>query len=185
MKTRVKIIISLAIFGVVALAIAIAATLFSFRAYQAFNKEALVGAVVCERVSRYSQEYWLTYTPLQKRDRPTSTTFVIKGEQWTFGGDMLKWSPYLNIFGLHTLHKPTRIAGRYLTEADEKERPRTVYDINGGTDRRWLFLYRYGRFIPFVEAVYGNSAYVFCEDNAKFNIYVTTSGYIIKKAKDK
>ena len=55
--------------------------------------------------------------------------------------------------------------------------------LNGGTDKAWLFLYKYGRLIPFVEAVYGNSAYVFCEDNAKFDIYVTTSGYIIKKAK--
>ena len=87
------------------------------------------------------------------------------------------------MFGLHTLHKPTRISGRYLTEADEKERPRTAYDINGGTDKAWLFLYKLGRYSPLVEAVYGNSAYVFCEDNAKFDIYVTTSGYIIKKAK--
>ena len=94
---------------------------------------------------------------------------------------ILKWSPKINIIGVHTLHKITRLRGRYLTVEKELHMPSSVYEINFGTDSLWLLLYKYQRFFPFVEAVYGNSAYTFPDAKSQFLIYVTTSGYIIKK----
>ena len=62
--------------------------------------------------------------------------------------------------------------------------PRSAYDLNGGTDFLWRWLYRYGRWIPFVEAVYGNAAYTMAQPGAQWGIYVTLSGYLVKPLKN-
>ena len=102
------------------------------------------------------------------------------GDQWMIGGEILKWHPWLNGVGFKNCHRLTRINSRYLKTEDELARPKSVYELNGGTTPLWRFLYRFGRWIPFVEAVYGNAAYVAAEPGSQWGVYVTLSGYLIK-----
>jgi hypothetical protein len=70
-----------------------------------------------------------------------------------------------------------------MTAADELKRPRSAYDLNGGTDFLWRWLYRFGGRLPLVEAVYGNAAYTFAEPGTQWGVYVTLSGYLVKPLK--
>jgi len=67
---------------------------------------------------------------------------------------------------------------------DENIKQHTAYDINGGTDEIWLYLYENSSRFPFVKAVYGNSVYAFPSGDDFYEVYVTTSGYSIEKIKD-
>ena len=111
--------------------------------------------------------------------------FELKGDQWTVEGHILKWNDGLNVLGVHTGYKMTRIGSRYLRAEDERARERTAYDIaeprwNGV----WRWLYRHASSLPFVKAVYGNTAYTFPSDEIVWNVYVSTSGFFIMKGKD-
>ena len=109
--------------------------------------------------------------------------FPLVGDQWAIGGEILKWDPWVNLFGIKNCHRLTRIQSRYLKAEAEMQQPRAAYDINGGVNRWWLFLYRWGRWIPLVEAVYGNAAYTLAQPGSRFGVYVTLSGYLVKPLK--
>jgi len=102
------------------------------------------------------------------------------GDQWTIGGDILKWEPWAQLIGLKSCHKLTRLHSRYLKAESEMTGPGSAYDLNGGTDALWLWLYRFGTQLPVVEAVYGNAAYCMAQPGSRWGVYVTLSGYLIK-----
>lgn len=154
---------------------------FNLRAYASFNRQELVAVAVCKVAPDKIYDMVLEIKWIKNKKVVKQEKFYLKGNQWMVEGNILKWSPKVNLLGLHTLHKIIRLRGRYLTVEKELRLPASVYEINFGTDALWLLLYKYQRFFPFVEAVYGNSAYTFPDAKSQFLIYVTTSGYIIKK----
>ncbi len=146
--------------------------LFGLRSYQVFTREELVAVVRCEAAPAGSGYPFVLSIAQQ--------SLPLQGDQWAIGGDFLKWYPWVNWIGIKNCHKLTRLSSRYLKAEEELNRPRTAYDLNGGTDLLWRCLYRVGQWIPFVEAVYGNSAYTFATPGASWGVYVTLSGYLVK-----
>ncbi|MBI3615797.1 MAG: hypothetical protein HY211_04680 [Candidatus Omnitrophica bacterium] len=170
-------------FWIVACAIALGALglLLGLRSYQVFTQEELVAVVRCQAPSnRSTDEFLLEFTPVTDGIRGSSRKLPIRGDQWMVGGDILKWHPWLNWIGFKNCHKLTRINSRYLKIEAERERPKSAYELNGGTSPLWLFLYRFGRCIPFVEAVYGNASYTMAQPGSQWGVYVTLSGYLVK-----
>jgi len=43
----------------------------------------------------------------------------LRGQQWAVEGHILKWDDWLNLLGLQTMYKLTRVRGRYLRAEDE------------------------------------------------------------------
>ena len=111
--------------------------------------------------------------------------FPMSGDQWSIGGDILKWKPCVTWLGLKSLHKLTRLNSRYLQAEAEVHEPRTAYDLNGGTSSLWKWLYLHGLQLPFVDAVYGNAAYVPVQPGKEWAVYVTLSGYLIRPIRGK
>ncbi|MBI1953955.1 MAG: hypothetical protein HYS41_07535 [Candidatus Omnitrophica bacterium] len=162
-------------------ALALLGLLFGLRSYRVFTEETLVAAVRCETAPKSSaQDYFLEITWVRDGAPGQTERFPMRGEQWAIGGDILKWHPWLNLFGIRNCHKVTRLAGRYLKAEDEAKKPRSVYDLHGGTDWIWRLLYRIGAYLPLVEAVYGNAAYQEARPGVAFGLYVTPSGYLVK-----
>jgi hypothetical protein len=120
---------------------------------------------------------------LMTRASPTVASigrYRLRGQQWTIEGHILKWDDWLNFLGLRTMYKLTRVRGRYLRAADEMNEPATVYSLVANEDApRWRWLYEYGARLPFVQAVYGNTVFTFPSESKSFDIYVTTSGFMI------
>lgn len=153
---------------------AISAVIF-LRRYEVFDREKLVAEVTFKNINSDNME--LVFKPVQRNDRVQE--FILRGEQWMVGGEILRWKKPLYFLGLNSLHKLTRISGRYLDT--DKEQFASHQEINGGTDKFWLFLYRRQRIFSFIEAVYGNAVYAFPKERTVFKIYVNKSGYSIEE----
>ena len=125
-------------------------------------------------------EFVVKYTPVFRGAKGSTEQFQMVGDQWSIGGDVLKWHPWVNLLGLKNAHKLTRLSSRYLKAEAEMRQPRSAYDLNGGSDSLWRCLHRFGAWLPFVEAVYGNTAYAFARPGSQWGVYVTLSGYLIK-----
>lgn len=159
--------------------------LMGLRSYRVFTHVELVAAVRCQTAGQGSPRgFVLWVVPVVKGMPHPAKRFPMQGDQWAIGGDFLKWYPWVNWFGVKNCHKLTRLSSRYLKAEDELNRPRTAYDLNGGTDLLWQCLYRVSQWIPFVEAVYGNSAYIPATPG-QWGLYVTLSGYLLKPLKSR
>ena len=163
-----------------------ASLLFALRSYQVFTREELVAVVSCEPApAGASYKFQIQYVPVVKGLTGAAQRFPMYGDQWMIGGDILKWHPWMNLIGFRSCHKLTRLNSRYLKAEAEMSGPKSAYDLNGGTDLFWSLLYRWGRNISLVEAVYGNSAYTMARPGTRWGVYVTLSGYLVKPLRDR
>jgi hypothetical protein len=150
------------------------------QSYAAFTHRDLAATIHCTPVPGTKDAMILE---LVTRESPTAASisrYHLRGQQWTVEGHVLKWDDWLNFLGLRTMYKLTRVRGRYLRADDEMSKPATVYSLVANEeDPRWRWLYEYGARLPFVQAVYGNTVFTFPSETKTFDIYVTTSGFMI------
>ena len=146
---------------------------------QAFSGEALVAQVRAVRLSPSAFE--LTYVP-QGEPSTSARHIHLSGDQWAISGGIVKWHPWLTALGLQSYHKPMRLSGQFSDLNQQRRHLPTVYPLQRELmDRFWEVVYRVDPYLPFVEAVYGSSAYAYVEPNVTQGIYVTSSGYVIKR----
>ena len=161
--------------GLALLGTLLAAILAVTHAFHAFAGQALVASVTVVRLA--PEQFELTYeTADGQREQ-----FIIHGDQWAISGGIVKWHPWLTAAGLKSYHKPMRLSGQFSRIERQRAQSPTAHALEPGTDRVWEALYWAGPHLPFVEAVYGSSAYVYAEPRTIQYIYVTPSGYMIKK----
>lgn len=166
------------------LVLAAAALVWSVRTYRVFTREELVAQVVCEPPpSGVSYTFVIRFTPVEDGQLGRPEKFPMTGDQWAVGGDFLKWSPRLNLLGIQNRYKLSRLSSHYWTAADERSKSRTVYDLNGGTPAPWRWLYQCGIRLPFVDAVYGTTAYRPARPGEAWGVYVGLTGYLLRPLK--
>ena len=100
----------------------------------------------------------------------------MKGNEWAFGGAVLRWKGWFRFLGAKTLYRPLWIVGRSMDFGQP-----SFYSLEGKTDHLWFLLDRLVDSLPFFEASYGNSVSSPPEYGVNFNLYVTPSGFSIKK----
>ncbi|MBI4598102.1 MAG: hypothetical protein HY737_06880 [Candidatus Omnitrophica bacterium] len=157
----------------------LAAALFAaLHALQAFSSETLVGTVTTQPLS--AEAFDLTYvpaaSPLQRH------TARLHGDQWVISGGIVKWHPWLTALGVPSYHRPRLISGQFSDPATQRARFPTVYELTPNADWVWELLYWIKPLLPFIEAVYGSSAYVYVEPGITQSVYVTPSGYLINRS---
>ena len=145
---------------------------------RAFSGETLVARVTAVRFS--PEEFELTYVPQGEPSAPARRV-RLSGDQWAISGGIVKWHPWLTALGLRSYHKPMRLSGQFSDLKKQRAHVPTVYPLEPGADRFWKALYWAYPYLPFIEAVYGSSAFTYVEPNAVQRIYVTPSGYMIKQ----
>jgi len=155
------------------------ATLFLvLHAFHAFAGETLIGWVTTRRLA--PEAFELIYVPAAGGDA-AARTFQLHGDQWAISGGVVKWHPWLTALGLRSYHKPNRISGQFSSLERQRARPPTVEALEPDTDWFWELLYWADPSLPFVEAAYGSTAYVYVEPQWVQEVYVTPSGYLIKR----
>ena len=148
------------------------------RAFDAFSDETLVARVTTSRFSPKAFE--LTYLPAT----PGRATEVrLEGDQWSISGGIVKWHPWLTGLGLKTYHVPLRLSGQFARIEEQRAHLPTVHPLRPGPGRLWEWLYRADPYLPFVDAVYGSAAFVYVEPGAVHEVYITPSGYLIKRTR--
>lgn len=167
---------SAAIWG--GLAGVLACTALFLHAFRAFSHETLVARVTTRQVA--PERFELTYTPAEAGQ--AARRVRLAGNQWSVSGGVVTWHPLLRIAGMKTYHRPLRLAGQFSDLERQRSRLPTAEALDPAIDRFWEALYWMDPRLPFVDAVYGSAAYVYVEPDVTHEIYVTTSGYMIKRA---
>ena len=151
------------------------------RSHQSFTNKELVAVVRCIPSDKKLGEMSMELKFVEDGQMGNGQAFLIKGDQWSIEGDILKWEDWLNFFGFHTMYKLTRVRGRYVDTRQEIHNPPTVYGlVENQEDPEWPWLHKYGHRLPFVTAVYGNTVFTYPSRKETFQIYVTTSGFMLQ-----
>jgi hypothetical protein len=105
----------------------------------------------------------------------------LAGDQLYVDAHILKWKPWANLLGLHTAYDLDRVAGRYVSLDDERDRPRTVAALAAP---RTVDLFdlrrRYVWLSPLVDAEYGSATFIDVQSPAIFEVRVSTTGLLVR-----
>ncbi|HEV2583829.1 MAG TPA: hypothetical protein VGT44_23445 [Ktedonobacteraceae bacterium] len=99
-------------------------------------------------------------------------TYIVQGDEWMLQGDIVKFPSWLNILGLHSGFKLTRLEGRYDDVNMERTAPHTVIELNGGDDNFFKTVQAQAWTSPFVDSAYGSSTFL-SPDNHTYDIFVS------------
>lgn len=160
------------------LAVSLTSVVVLLRAFDSFAGETLVATVRCHWVG--PETFELSYLP-SGAPAPAARTVTLRGDQWAIAGGLVKWHPWLTALGVPSYHRVMRLSGQYADLARQRQEPPTVEALAPGTDLVWEALYKVDPYVPFVQAAYGSAAFVYVEPGRLQQVYVTPSGYMIKR----
>ena len=149
---------------------------FYLKSYQLLNDRQLVAIVECAG----KKDKFLDVKFFPDTEKQLIRRLPFDADEWVIEGRIVKWKPLLGVFGVNNYYKLERISGRYFDIEKEKHLPRQVYALCESPDKIWLLLYKYQKLLPFIDAVYGNSAFIRFEPGAKYQVYITSTGFMIK-----
>ena len=148
----------------------------STQGYRAFTREEVVASVTTRRLADQRFEAQVRFP--DGRD----TTFLLAGDEFYVDAHILKWKPLANVIGMHTDYELDRIAGRYMELGQEQTGPRTVFALSFSKPLDLFHLRRRHPLLGWlVDAEYGSGTFIATDDQALFDVLVSTSGLLIRK----
>lgn len=110
----------------------------------------------------------------------SNNTYLLQGDDWMVQGDIIKFPAWVNILGLHSGYKLTRLEGRYDDIHLENTAPHTAIALNGGDDNFFKTAYtQKSWFSWFVDASYGNAVF---QAPGSFDVFATQDALIARPA---
>src|SRR6266571_1494074 len=91
--------------------------------YRALSFEEVAATVRTEPVA--PQRFRATITLPDQR----LAMYELAGDAFYMDAHILKWHPWANLLGLHTVYELDRVAGRYNAVGDERTQPHTAYEL--------------------------------------------------------
>lgn len=140
-------------------------------------KVARIHATKVENIDHLISVELTTYD--QNGQQVGDKTYILKGDRWMLQGNIVKFPAWMNIFGIHSGYKLTRLEGQYDDPNMESDAKHTVVVLNGGDDNFFKTVYKQSWSSPFVEAAYGN-AVITPADGMSYNVYVSQTGLYSK-----
>lgn len=148
----------------------------AIRGYQAFTHEDT--AAVIDLQPRGPQRFVATVTFPDGSRR----SFELSGDALYVDAHILKWKPFANLLGLHTLYELDRIGGRYAAIDDERQRARTLFRLAPARPVDMFELVkRYPFLSPLVDARYGSATFKPVTARQRFELRVSTTGLLIRE----
>lgn len=111
----------------------------------------------------------------QNGKQTSEQTYIINGDEWMLQGDIIKFPPWLNIFGLHSGYKLTRLEGRYDDPNLEANSHHVVVVLNGGDDNFFKTVQEQAWTSPVVQAAYGSGTFI-QPDGKTYDVFVSQTG---------
>ena len=167
--------------GLLLLAISalIMAISINFFTYDRLTDEAPVAEVNFRAIAQ--QQFW-TYITLP---HTRAMVFDLRGDEWQLDTRILKWHGIAFLFGFDTIYRLDRLSGRYRDIAQERTAERTVYSL--GEDRGldlWAIVQKYGRWLPWIDAVYGSATYMPLVDRGSYSVTISATGLLTRPTND-
>ena len=151
----------------------------NFFTYVRLTHEAFVAEVQFQERAR--QHYWANITLPHTR----AMGFELRGDEWQLDARILKWHGIFFLFGFDTVYRLERLSGRYRDIAQERTAERTVYSL--GNDRGldlWTIVQKYGRWLPWIDAIYGSATYMPMVDKGSYSVMISTTGLLTRPKND-
>ncbi len=168
---------------VVLLFVTAALVLAVLRVYTAFSSHEMVAIVECYHSSHFGDNsFELVLTRVENGKYQTPESFIIKGQDWSLGGDILEWNSLMTMLGFKSMYRLTRLQGRYENADDEMSQSMTAYAlVEEEKDDLWEKLYEIAVKSPIIKSAHKNfvAAHPFFGDY--FEIYVTPTGYTLER----
>ncbi len=156
---------------------------FAVQAYLGLTSDIKVARVHATQVKNIDHSISVELTLFDQNGQQTSDeTYILKGDRWLLQGNIVKFPSWMNIFGIHSGYKLTRLEGQYDDPNIESSAQHTVVVLNGGDDNFFKTVYKQAWTSPFVEAAYGN-AVITPADGMTYNVYVSQTGLYAKQEK--
>lgn len=111
----------------------------------------------------------------QNGKQTSEQTYIINGDEWMLQGDIIKFPTWLNIFGLHSGYKLTRLEGRYDDPNLEANSHHVVVVLNGGDDNFFKTVQEQAWTSPIVQAAYGSGTFI-QPDGKTYDVFVSQTG---------
>ncbi len=151
--------------------------------YRAFTARTHIAEIQCIELS--PAKLRLYYVGIEADGRRGATeTYDLDGDEWTVGGEILRFKPALVVLGLSPVYAVHRIEGRWRHAAEANAHRPTAYDREGGVGKGWLLLERHGTRGPLawmIAGVHGQAVSQLPDRLTVYDLFVTPNGYIIEK----
>jgi hypothetical protein len=109
-------------------------------------------------------------------------SYTLTGDQLYVDARILKWHPWANVLGLHTVYELDRVSGRYHDLAQEQQQPRTVRSLAPAREVDMFSLrQRYALLSPLLDAEYGSATFAAADTSAQYEVRVSTTGLLIRQ----
>ena len=147
--------------------------------YDRLTREKLVAEIRFQ--ARSPQLFWAYVAPVKKNP----AIFEMQGDEWQMDARVLKWRGIALLLGLDTFYRLDRLSGRYHDIRQERSGPHTVYSLSDepGLDI-WTLVRRHGRWIPWVDGLYGSATYMPMVDGARYGVFISASGLLARPQND-
>jgi hypothetical protein len=153
---------------------------FTVQTYLGLTGEVKVAHIHASAVANAAHQISVELTLYDGNNHTTSdTTYLLQGDQWMLQGDILKIVSWLDILGLHSGYKLTRLEGRYNDINLEENAHHTAIALNGGDDTFFKIAYTQRSWLhPFIDAAYGNAVF---QTTGSFDIFATQDALIARQ----
>jgi hypothetical protein len=144
--------------------------------YVGLDSKIRVAQVRASKISNQAHTINVELIQFDKTGKQISDdSYEVAGDRWLLQGDILKFPSWVNILGLHSGYKLTRLQGQYDSISDENTQKHQAIELNGGDGSFFQTVYQQAWSSPFVEAAYGN-AVIEPADGHTYNVVVNQSG---------
>lgn len=170
--------------GIVLLAVAISLLWVAFlvQSYLGLTGEIKVAHIRATSIANVAHEMSVEVTLYDGNGHATSdNTYLLQGDEWMLQGDIVKFPAWLNVVGLHSGYKLTRLEGRFDDIQLENTARHTAIALNGGDDNFFKTMHdNRSWFAPFVDASYGNAVF---QTPGSFDVFATQDALIARPTK--
>ncbi len=136
--------------------------------YRVLLEERLVGIIKCARSTDRNYDFYLFYYPIESKNVSEFKFIKLKGKEWTFEGEIIKWKGLLNFIGVKTASRPIKIYDSLGNSYSlEKKPPKFAFQIE--------------KILPVIDTTYISAVKCPFIPKSKFGIYITNTGYLLRK----
>ena len=160
---------------VLVLAVSLLWVTFAVQTYLGITGDIKVATVRASTISNQSHKMFIDLTLYDDHGNVMShNNYEVDGDRWELQGNIMKFKPWMNILGLHSGYKVTRLAGQYNDFDAHVIKP---IPLNGGDGDFFNAAQKSQAWTaPFVDATYfnivGRPA-----DGKSYDVYVSQTGY--------
>jgi hypothetical protein len=152
---------------------------FGLQAYLGLTGEILVARVHAASVKNQPHVMFVELVLFdQNGNQSSKDTYIVKGDQWMLQGNIVRVSSMLNMFGMHSGYKLTRLQGRFDELDMERNATHTVVELNGGDDD-FFRTFHDSSWSWFITSKYGSAVFL-PADGVTYNVYASQDALTAK-----